>query len=584
MPIRLTAFTGEVPRVIPRLLPESAAQQALDVRLEDGDLRPIRKKKIEFTDPGLPTSGPATIYKFLEEWLFWNSFVNAAPGPVATDRLYYTGDGTPKMYTGGNEYEMKIVAPPTKLTGVVTGVGSGEAETRLYVYTNVSEFGEESEPSPISDPIIWEPGQTVTLSGFVTAMGDRTATFQRIYRSQTSLSGDTTLYFIDERAADTADYVDTIDPSLIQEPLPSLDWNQPPDNLSGLISLPNGMMAAFSGKKLYFCEPYIPHAWPEKYVLTFEHDLVALGAFGNTVQVTTKGLPYVVQGSAPENMVSERLELNLPCINAAGAVDLGYTFAYPTHEGLVVASSGGAAVGTKKLFTKPSWLRLDPSTFVAGQYDGRYMASYEYTDASNNTFSGSIIIDLTGSQPFLIRSQEKAIAFFYEEESGKLFFLKDDQNIYEWDPVDQTYTTMVWKSKEFIFNKPVKLGFIKIETNEGLFSDEEEALLAQRQAIIDSNQALMDTGNVFGAINQSAINDYSLNGDALQQVPGLTGSTSVLIYADKVLIATVTDVNKLKRFTKKRATVWEIEVSSDIPVSQVTVASTAAEMRAISNG
>jgi hypothetical protein len=299
------------------------AQRSFEVRLENSDLRPIRISKEVLVSGDLPTARPSTIYLFNDNWLYWPFLVHAAPGPVTDDRLYYTGDGVPKVRIGSDVFIMAITPPATKLTAAKSGTGTGDITTRLYVYTNVSQFGEESEPSPLSDPIDWQEGETVTLSGFSTAMGDRTATLQRIYRSQTSLSGDTTLYLIDERGAATNDYVDTVPLSNIQEPLPSLDWNQPPDDMSGLVSMPNGMMAAFTGKEVLFCEPYFPSAWPQKYRLTVDYDVVALGVFGTTLAVLTTGHPYLAQGTAPENMLLEKLELDMPCINAAGVIDMG---------------------------------------------------------------------------------------------------------------------------------------------------------------------------------------------------------------------------------------------------------------------
>ena len=119
--------------------------------------------------------------------------------------------------------------------------------------------------------------------------------------------------------------------------MPSLSYNTPPDELEGLIALPNGMMAAYVGKKLYFSVPYQPHAWPEKYVLTVEHEIMGLGAMGTSIVVTTEAHPYLVSGSTPESMVSQKIEQNLACINKRSVVDLGYAIAYASNNGLVVA-------------------------------------------------------------------------------------------------------------------------------------------------------------------------------------------------------------------------------------------------------
>ena len=46
-----------------------------------------------------------------------------------------------------------------------------------------------------------------------------------------------------------------------------------------IINLPNGMMVGFSGNNICFCEPFFPHAWPIRYRLTTNFDIVSLGAF-----------------------------------------------------------------------------------------------------------------------------------------------------------------------------------------------------------------------------------------------------------------------------------------------------------------
>ena len=274
--LRFAQFSGEIPRLLSRLLPDTGAQQAENVRLDDGGLTPVRKMRQEHVFTGIP--GIQTIYKFGSDWLAWDKVVNAVPGPVATDRLYYTGDGVPKMRVGSTIYSLAVPYPTAALTASMTGTGTGDVITRLYVYTWVTAFGEESEPNPISADVLWQAGKTVTLAGFQSTPTGRNITKQRIYRSQSSSQSGTDLFLIEERAASTSNYVDTHAVDDFAEVLPSRDWNAPPDDLTGLIAMPNGMMAGFSGKQLCFCEPYMPHAWPEKYRLTAAFPIVTLGA------------------------------------------------------------------------------------------------------------------------------------------------------------------------------------------------------------------------------------------------------------------------------------------------------------------
>lgn len=577
--IKLIGFTGEIPRVQPRMLPDMASQNAFNTRLTSGDLQPIRKARFRHNFTSMPAEGYTTIYKHGDEWLGWTGLVHAAPGPVAADRLYYTGDGAPKMRVGGTVYDLAVDAPTAALTAAVSGTpsGSGLSETRLYVYTFVTDFGEESEPCPISNEVVWQAGQTVTLSGFQAAPAGRNITKQRIYRSQSSTSG-TTLYFIAERAASASNFTDNLPATAINEPLPSLDWNAPPDALQGLISLPNGMMAAFVGKDLYFCEPYHPHAWPEKYVLTMDYPIVGLGAFGTTIVVATAGNPYMVSGTAPENMQQEKLELNLPCINARGIVDLGYAVAYPSNDGLVTVSSGGPVVATANLFTRENWQKLRPAIMRAGQNDGRYMAAYSIVDRRNQEYTGTIILDLAGRENTLSRAGIYPSAFYYDIGESRLFYLQGS-GVYEWDAIGETNEIQAWRSKPYILPKPSNMGAILVEADSGLTDDEVAAIEDEIAAVLAENQILFDAGNLGGEINGSVINTYEVNGDKLNPIPSINKTCTVNIYADGKLVASVSKLNSMDRLPSGfLAQQWEIEVTGDMLVKQVTMAGTGAEL------
>ena len=93
--LKLIGFSGEIPRLVPRLLPEAAAQNATNARLESGDLAPYRKPKFIERITSIPAGQIKTIYRHGDTWLAWDDVVYAAPGPVAADRLYVMGDGKP---------------------------------------------------------------------------------------------------------------------------------------------------------------------------------------------------------------------------------------------------------------------------------------------------------------------------------------------------------------------------------------------------------------------------------------------------------------------------------------------------------
>ena len=575
--LKLTGFQGEIPKRISRLLPDMFSQFSENVRLTSGGIEPINSSTIanEFVSP--PDPNDATIYKHDGVWYVWDGLAHVAPGPVADDRLYVTGDGVPKLITNGSEYDLKITEPSTELTGVVSGTGTGEVTTRLYVYTFVTDYGEETAPCPISSDIEWQDGQTVTLSGFELGDAAREVTTQRIYRSQTGPSG-TQLYFIDERATSVSDYVDTVALESIQDPIPSLNWTNPDDDLEGLTTLPNGIMAAFVGRTLYFCEPYLPHAWPQIYALDTDFPIVGLAAFGNSVAVATEGNPYLVSGSTPESMYMQKLELNAPCVSKRSVVDLGYSAAYASNDGLVSIDASGARLVSESLFSQNDWKELDPSSFACGQNNGWYFMSYSYLDYDAVLQEGTFYIDLTGAQPFLVRTDVITRSFYYEIQTGKLFYYKDE-NAYEWDSDGGVVSNYVWRSKVFTYPTPVNFGVLLALSSRGLSSQE----LAQRQAEIDAaiaaNEALFATTYLDGELNSFDVNGNALNGDDLQVIPSLGQELSINVYGDGELRASVSDLNAVKRLAGGyRAREIYIEVTGNAFVDEITLATSGKEL------
>lgn len=575
--IKLAAFIGEQPRVIPRLMPDNAAQSAVDCRLDDGGLTPMRRSA-QIAPIDLP--GAKTILRHAGVWRAWENVVHAVQGPVAQDRLYVTGDGAPKLIVGEDEYPLAVPRPPVALAATLDGSGSGDATTRLYVYTWVTALGEESEPCPVSNEVEWQPGHAVVLSGFTSPPSGRAITHQRIYRSQTAQSG-TYFYLIAERAATSANFDDTIAVDALQEPLPSAHWNAPPDQLEGLTALPNGMMAGFVGRDLYFCEPWRPHAWPERYILTADAPIVGLGAMGTSILVMTEGQPYLVDGTAPEAMTMLKVEQNLPCINRRGIVDLGYAIAYPSHDGLVVArADGGFSLATANIFSPEGWQRLSPGTMIGSQLQGRYVAFYDALADDATRLAGALLIDLAG-QAFLIRASIRADAAWHDLSTGGLYYLAHGTSeIRQMDAPRTARRQLYWKSKEFVLPTDENFGAIRIDAKKEPVaydvSEDNEALAAE-------NAAMIAAGSVGGDLAGSLVGATTLAGDFLHPFLKPAETTlSVTVFADGRPVAAKSRINRIERlpggFTARR---WEIAVFGDVPLEQIVMATTVDELRQV---
>ncbi len=574
--ISLSAFAGEKPLITARLLPNTAARAAFNLRLNDGALSPINKAVTTQVFAG--GGSHRTIYRHMGEWLSWAGDISAAPGPVAQDRLYYTGDGVPKMRVGSTVYNLAVARPAGALTAAPAGTGTGDVQSRAYVYTFVTDFGEESAPCPASNIINWQPGQTVTLSGFAAAPAGRAITKQRIYRSQTGSSG-TYLYLIAERAASSGNYTDNIAVDAFQEPLPSADWNTPPDDLQGLVAMPNGMMAAFKGKDVYFCEPWRPHAWPEKYIETCDSAIVGLRAIGTMLVVMTKAQPYLLSGSSPDSMQSQKMEASFACINPRGIVDLGFAICYPSNLGLVaVRSDGSVGLATLELFDRDSWLALDPANIVAAQHMGNYVLFYNTTNPAGAAMKGALMINVNAAQ-FLVRAAETADAVFYAPDDEGLYFKRPGETtIYRFDSPEGAPEQLYWRSKEFWLNRPTNFGALLVDLGEGVTLQAQSNIEAEKAAI-DAQNAILFASNLLSSINDGALNSMRIAGDVLIPYPNYDGIV-INVYADKKLMFSATKAGTVERLpADTKARCWEIDVSANVQVTSLILAGTINELR-----
>jgi hypothetical protein len=640
--ISITAFSGEQPRILPRLLPDTAAQSAIDTRLDDGGLTPLRDAPI-VDNVGVSATWKSITY-FSNNWIGWDSpNIWVAPAPVATDRLYYTdgylnlnpAGGKPKMrLADGTEYDLAVVAPTTKCAVALGGTATGpDIQSRLYIYTYVTDLNgikEESAPSPVSDNVDWKPGQYVDLSGLLAppASPARGITKKRIYRLQTGSAG-SYYYFIAEIDAATTIFHDTVPVDATAEPCPSIPFDTPPDGLSGLIALPNGMMAAFMGKQLFFSEPYKPHAWPDKYTLTTEHPIIGLGAVGMTVLVMTDAHPYVVVGSHPDSMVMQKVEQNLACVSHRTIVDMGYAIAYASWEGVVLARSDGSmGVASANLFNREEWEDFNPQTMLCSQLGGRYVAFYSRTLDDGTNLTGAFFVDL-GNPVFLFRTSSYADAACFRLERAALYFKPPGKaEIRQIDADNAGRRTLYWKSKPFVLPYAENYGAILIDADDSIKLVDSDAATAANNAVIAANLTLIHNGGLYtwdgkwpvppgtanyhwqadmdgwatthpssasigGDLDAMPVNEVAFNGDLLKPLPyplqvvGVDPAASNVyavmtasVYCDGKIVAGIGKVNKATRLPSGfRGRSWEIDVSTNQRIHKITMAKTMDDLK-----
>ena len=336
------------------------------------------------------------------------------------------------------------------------------AESVVYAYTWVTSLGEESAPSPVSGDVLMAPGRTATITLAAAAPTGRLITKKRLYRSVTTESGVTDLFFITELDAATTTFTDSLS-NTPQEAITTRDFDAPLASLRGLTALPNGIMAAFSGREVYFSEPYIPHAWPTKYSQRVNAEIVGLAALGASLIVLTKQNPWRLDGLHPDSMSLLKIEANFPCLAKRGIVDMGYSAVYPSNDGLVeVTGDGSARLISSALWDREQWRALAPASFRAAQFIGRYAFSH---DPLGNSSRRLAFLDLTGEMPFIIPvDSANYLDLHYAIDTGRLIGLKSDGvTVASIDDPGAGLRTAIWESKPFMLPSFDTFSTVKID-------------------------------------------------------------------------------------------------------------------------
>lgn len=480
--LRIDSFSGIVPRTGPTQLQGNQAQIATDVKLYSGELRPWQAKT-EVHTPAVTNT--QSMYKFTGPtgttpiWLEWAADVDVVPGPVADTseyRLYYTsasfgpkktnwllasGSGVGSPPYPNAYYEMGVPTPATAPTAVAAGTGTAPVETRAYVYTYVTEFGtvaEESAPSPAVTVTTNYSGDSVTISGFAAPpAGNYNFQYKRIYRSVIGATA-SSYQLVAEIPIATSSYVDTKAVADLGVIMTSSFYTPPPSALQGLIAMPNGMLVGFTGNQIWFCEPYLPHAWPETYMLTTEYPIVGLGVFGNTLFVGTTKNPYLITGTTPSAMSQEKLPMIQPCVSKKSITSDQFGVLYASPNGLVSIAPGTMDVISNALYTRDEWALLTPSSMIGAVYNNMYFGFY------NNGSYGAIVLK-RGDIPPLVSFTADAKAVFVEPTTGVVNILSAaDNKVYSLDSSAST-TTFTWKSKKFLHARPTNYAAMQLHAD-----------------------------------------------------------------------------------------------------------------------
>lgn len=472
-------FGGIAPKIDARRLSDSVAQTARNCLLTAGALEPL---------PGMASTAFSTVsasasslyYYNNTTWLAYTDDRNFAKVPIQNDalaRIVITNPTTyPVIYSAGTSYRLGIPAPASPPSAVAAtppeDPNGVDAETVSYVVTLVDVWGAEGPPSAPSASInrVRDTAVTVTLPAAPAgAYNFGSGALKRIYRSNTGSAGGSYQY-AGEVAIAALSFADSVANGDLGELLPSATWIGPADDDSalypdgpmlGVVALPNGVLAGFSGKTVMFSEPYLYHAWPVDYRIAFEDTIVGIApGIAGLVVTTVKGA-HVIAGASPASMTVLPAGLNQGCVSKRGLVDMGGYAIYPSPDGLVLVEGTKATLVTADIFTREQWQAYTPSTIRAFEYEGRYIAFY------NNGTPAGFIFDPQGGINAFVNISENLEAAYYDSLSDTLY-VSDAGTIKKWGQnFDSTYT-YTWKSKKHLSPYPMSYSIVRVQAWEDL--------------------------------------------------------------------------------------------------------------------
>lgn len=340
-------------------------------------------------------------------------------------------------------------------------------EARVYAFTYVNTFGDESAPGVIEKVLFLTKGESPTIT-IPYAAGEREKLVKdygvdaiRVYRSVTNSLGVAQFLFV--KHADFALLSDGIAITddlpqgsvKIGEPMVTMNYDPPRDNMKGLGVTDSGVGYGYVERTICLSEPYTLYAWPRYYELSSQHDVMGLGHYDDTIVVATKGNPMLIAGSEPESMGILSLPLYEGCVSSRSMVNLNHGCMYASNNGLVLVTTNSAKLLTENVFSAQDWQKIKPSSIHASAYKNGYLFFWD-----NGTEKGSGYIDLNNGNKGVMWFDDHALNTFMND--GILQMI-DDNVVTKYKTFNPEYgeptndKVYKWQSKLFNIDTPRRM-------------------------------------------------------------------------------------------------------------------------------
>lgn len=629
MKLTFQQFSGIAPRIAPRLLPATLAQEALDVKLWSGELRPHYADEILQYIP----SNIQSIYRYkwknkTYNWLMWPYETRVAKGPVYDDennRIYFMNQGgffvtdssllldqdyNTTFTPGESCYHVAIPQPRQSDIWVSGGTGSGDVESRSYVYCYVRQWpdgtidvGKSSGPlKNFNDrsryTVDVRPGQTVAVS-----MEDPLLTHHNgavrginkiyIYRSEVTSAGQAVYSYVDQFDVNTErvtnnpnavwktnyyEYTDSKPNTSLGEACPSLYWDAPVDGLKGLVSLQNGLFAAYKDSTVYVSDWNAPHAWPYEHTVTIDYPIVGLGSFGNTIVVCTEAAPVLIVVQDPTNPTTKAIQENCPCVSADSIVNTRNGVIFASQNGLVLINSTSPTFITEKLLTQDEWLPLHPESLKGAFLNNTY---YGFFTNPTDTAAG-FIFDLDSYTYSTVYHSIVSSGMVYTTQPAKVVYNDIEQSqLYVCYPLENgTQYSLCSFASDSRINKSFRWRSKVNVSPQGLFNLSAARVMMISQSSQKENEHIWEGKLTGSSLAARVMDGEPINGWCKTNELELADTTVFNYYVDGELKYSreVKDSKPFRLPSGFRGETIEVEIKSSAYIHSITLASSMGEL------
>ena len=348
-----------------------------------------------------------------------------------------------------------------------------------------------------------------------------------------------TVWAVQAWVVGTSTYDDDTEPESLGEVIPTNDWAVPPLHITEIQGMANGVLAAFYQDGLFFSLPYLPYAWPVKYMASTQTPIVGITPILGALVVVTNEYPYYVTGNVPVSFQVQKLDFSEACASKRSLVTIGNTAYYASPNGVAAIQAGSGGLLTTNLIIREDWENFLPESMIGLTFEDDYGLLYDGSvQAGGDSFTlvnSSEPIPSKGMLWVDLQSQDIRIENF----SGvNLLLHTKEEDAFEINQVEgiwgmsllygsTTNRTMTWRSKKYRFPLFINMGTMVVEAD-----------------------------------------DYPVN---------------IQVYADEILRYTVdvTDGEIWRLPAGYEAKVWEFRIEGDVPVRNVMVGTSVPEVAGI---